>query len=117
MRKVKQPRLGIERANGLRRRLALHHDTGPAVHLGPQPQNCLRWKLLYIEAGIQFSGLGHLRPAHTVRLCQLATFTLCGGFRKGMTLLGVSVKRRRATSTRGSIPLTTVLSSQIAFAG
>ena len=93
MRKEEQPRPGIVGANGFGRRLALHHDAGPAVHLGPEPQKCLRGKLLYIEAGVQFYVLAHLRPAHTVRLCQLATCAPCGGFRKGITLLGVSVKR------------------------
>ena len=34
----------------------------------------------------------HLRPAHVVRLCQLAAVALCGGLRRGMTFMRIFCK-------------------------
>ena len=62
--------------NLFERRIAFHDDTGLFAQIWPEPQKRLRRKLFRVEAGIKFSRLGHLAPAHAVRLCQLAAFAL-----------------------------------------
>ena len=97
------------------------HDL--STQFGPQTQQRLRGKFLCIKTGVELGRLCHLShlchrgPAQAAWLRQFAPVALCGGLRRGTTLVEACVKRRRATSRRCSIPVNTVASSRRALPG
>src|SRR5206468_725163 len=99
---AEKPRLLVERADLLQRRFPLHHDARLAVQFWPETQQRLRGKLPGIKTGVEFRMPVHRAPTHAARLCQIASLALCGGLRKGMTLVDTGWNRSRTTSTRYS---------------